>query len=543
MELIKITNLIRNQIRKQRYKNSNDPFEEFIKIKKDYQLPPITKGTILVTPIRVSPISNLLEGLMAYRYRMLGYRVIALLCGQKLKKCENMNLKSNPNLACPLCLSEQEKFIKTFEVEGIFLSDLISNEIQLQIDEIVSKSNFNSIEQFEYKGVDIGLDIEAAIQRHYLTSKPDYVNNDFTCRKILQSAIIITEAALSVMNKFKPQLVLTSHGTYSSWGPIVGVANKLNIKSVVWGRGYVGKGNILFSHNKSYLLDRNYTENETWHQNDLTSVEQTKLSNYFKAKRNPKSSVDYVNYYNDINKGQIKDLHELLKIPKDKKVIAYYPNIPWDGQAFCKTKEFPTIRIFVQALFEWFAKNHDTYLVIRVHPAEKARTDNLTVESFEEILDEFFNGKYPENIKLIKASDSITSYELKEICVAGIAYGSTLSLEFSVEGWPMIQCGLRETSNRNVVFDAFTKEEMFNYLDLAKEGKLNMNEEMKKRAKQFAYFWIFNRHIPEKLIELDKLKFQKYTFNSIEEFSETESLNWIIDRTLNGEPFIWDKDA
>lgn len=543
MELIKLTNLLRNQIRNQRYRNSKDPFQEFTKIKGNYKLPPITKGTILITPVRVSPISNLLEGLMAYAYRMRGYRVVVLMCGQKLKKCENLNLNSNVNLACPLCLSEQEKFIKTFEVEGVYLKELISEKEQEEIDRIVDQQSIENTEDFSFKGVNIGVHIEAAIQRHYLTSKPDYKKNNETCRKIFQSALIMTQASLNIFKKYNPELVVSSHGIYSMWGPIIEAANFMNIKSVVWGRGYVGKGNILFSHNKSYLLDRNFSEHETWHLKDLTEEENQRLMTYFEAKRNPGSSVDYVSYYKNSEKTDQVDLHQALEIPKDKKVIAFYPNIPWDGQVFCKTKGLPTIREFCKHMFSWFEANQDTYLAIRIHPAEKARQDNLTVESFVDILKEFYPDQLPENIKMINAQDSITSYQLKQICEAGITYGSTLSLEFSIEGWPMIQCGLRETSNRNIVFDAFNKEDMHRYLDLASKGELKMTDEMKKRAIQFAYYWIFKRHIPEKLIELKSLKFQQYNFNTIEEFTQSESLNWIIDKSLNQEPFVWEKNA
>lgn len=543
MELIKLTNLIRKQIRKQRYKDGKDPFEEFLRIKKEYKLPPVTKGTIVITPVRVSPVSNLLEGLVAYKYRMMGYRVVALMCGQKLKKCENLNLNSKVNLACPLCLSEQEKFLEVFEVEGVYLKDLISSQEQHEIDQLVAATDIKKIENFEYKGVQIGVHVEAAIQRHYLTSLPDLDKNMDTCKKLLQSSLIMTQASFKLFEKYKPELVFSSHGIYSMWGPIIEVANKLNIHSIVWGRGYVGKGNLLLSHNKSYLLERNSGENETWHLNDLTSEERNRLDNYFAQKRNPNSTVDYVSYYSAGSGNEQLDLRAKLGIPKGKKIMAHYPNIPWDGQAFCKTKEFPTIRKFCSEMFGWFERNPDVYLIIRIHPAEKARKDNLAMEGFTDIVKEFYPNKLPENVKLIEAEDSITSYQVKDICDAGITFGSTLSLEFSLEGWPMIQCGLRETSNRNIVFDAFTREDMIKYMDMVARGELHMTEEMKKRAFQFAYYWVFKRHIPEKLVELKSLRFQQYNFTNIEEFEKMESLNWIVDKSLSGDAFIWEGNA
>lgn len=541
MDLIKIANHFKYNIRDQRYKNNNDPFKEFNRLKNNYKLPPITKETIVITPVRVSPISNLLEGLYGYALRLKGYRVVVLMCGQKLKKCENFNLRSNKNIVCPLCLSEQETFLQTFELEGVYLSDLISKNDELEINNELLNIDSNEIENLTFKNINIGKHIEAAIQRYYLSSNPEYVKNKKTIKNFIETSLMMTIATFKLIENYNPKLIFSSHGTYSLWGPIIEVSKNLNVNTVTWGRGYVGKGNIIFSHNNSYLLDLNNDDSKYWNDMVLSDEKKTILINYFDSKRNPKSGADYVNYYSNISSNKNVDLYKELNVPKDSKLIAFFPNIPWDGQAFCKTDEFPTLRKFCDVLFAWFHSNPDVYIIIRIHPAEKNRKENDSVESFTDILYEYYKDSLPNNLRVINSSDNITSYQLKEICQAGITFGSTLSLEFAVDGWPMIQCGYRETSNRNIVFDSFNRDSVFKNLDLASQGKLQMTEEMKERALKYAYHWIFKRHIPEKLIDLKDLQFEKYNFNSIEEFSKIDTLNWMIDKSLNKEPFVWEE--
>ena len=49
-----------------RYRNKKDPFKEFHKLRKNERIPKPSKGNVLIIPIRVSPISNLFEGIIGF---------------------------------------------------------------------------------------------------------------------------------------------------------------------------------------------------------------------------------------------------------------------------------------------------------------------------------------------------------------------------------------------------------------------------------------------------------------------------------------------
>ena len=55
------------------------------------KIPLDNKGTILLAPVRVSPVSNLFEGLIGYYFKLKGYKVKALLCDQCVSFCDNIS--------------------------------------------------------------------------------------------------------------------------------------------------------------------------------------------------------------------------------------------------------------------------------------------------------------------------------------------------------------------------------------------------------------------------------------------------------------------
>ena len=202
------------------------------------------------------------------------------------------------------------------------------------------------------------------------------------------------------------------------------------------------------------------------------------------------------------------------------------------------------MNIFVRAILEWAHMHQDIDIIIRAHPAEAFRKGNESLERFIDIV-KMECDVLPSNIIYIEPTATISSYEVSEICDAALMYASTMALEFTYIHHPVIQVGLNNVSNKGIIFDAATKQEMFDYLNKAVKGKLTPSENMKKRILQYADYWVNKRHIPEKLMTLSHLTFQKYNFTSNKELlpGHFDTLDWFIDRCEDGKPFIWETNA
>ena len=87
-----------------RYRNRKDPFRIFKKISNaNIQIDKINKTLILV-PFRVSPLSNLFEGLIGYYFKLKGYNVKAILCNQSVHYCENITYRDEKKKIGNLCI-------------------------------------------------------------------------------------------------------------------------------------------------------------------------------------------------------------------------------------------------------------------------------------------------------------------------------------------------------------------------------------------------------------------------------------------------------
>lgn len=537
--IIKTLNVISPILRSYRYRNKKDPFNQFEEIKKKNNIfKNLKKNTdnVLIIPIRVQPNSNLFEGLLGASLGARGYNVFSLMCGQALNKCDNIPETKFFAPHCALCMHEQQRFTRAFEIDPIFFNEKISNKKRGSLLKLSMNAPIKSIFTYVHDGVPIGKHVEGSVSRSVLSSNIDLKKHEKIIRNYFFSSLMCVEVTRKTLRDLNPKFVIVSHGIYGTWGAALETCVADGYDVLVWGRGYYS-GRILAHHDNSYIYDT-ITEGQSNWINDVVSDSNKKiLDNYYLTKRDPKTKLDHTNYYSNVDQDN-RDIFSKLGLDKSRSRIGIYPNIPWDGKMFSATKEFPDMNIFVKYFVEWAQENPNVDLIIRAHPAE-AYNGNESVETFRDIVNEVCP-VLPPNIIYINPMDSITSYEVSEICNAALMYSSTVALELSYASHPVIQVGLNHVSNKGIVFDAPTKEAMFEYLNKASLNQLKVSNEMKDIILKYANYWINRRHIPDELIQLDGLNFDGYNFTDLVQLKEGNflELDWFIDRCTSKKPLI-----
>lgn len=520
-----------------RYRNKKDPFKILGEILKNSKADTLdkNKGIVLITPVRVSPMSNLFEALIGKFYQLKGYEVKFLMCNQVITYCENIDKKNNRFIACALCKEEQKRFALELNVDILKANEFISDQEIFEIRKKISDCKFSDKTDFIFDGVDLYEPILAGVMRY--TLKSDVIGDEYLIKKFAESAFIYSKIMSNIFKSFKIEKLITSHGIYSTWGSILETAKNNKIDTIVWGRGYTGQGNLLFSRNQN--LEREFsTEGREVIDNITLSKNQIDIiKDYFLKKMNPNSNVDYINYYKDL-KFDNSDFSFFDLLKNYKKTFGMFTNIPWDGEMLKTTDSFPTTRTFVKAVVEWFLDNQDCLLIIRAHPAEASREEGVGAETFEELLFGMYPN-LPDNILFIKPASNMTSYNVSQIVDAIILFGSTMSLELAIQKKIVIQSGMNNVSNKGIVFDCFTKDELYNHLNMVKNNEISFSNEMYNNALKYAFYWIYKRHIVESTIELDKLVFEKYNFKNNKEFLEDEMLNFVFNKINNNEKIIY----
>jgi hypothetical protein len=541
MILQKVLKPVSSLLIKRRYKNKLNPFEEFNTIKKDLDIPAPTKGAVLIGAIRMSSVSHLFEGLLAYSLRMKGYEVYALFCGQALDHCESKDLSLLANLKCGLCNKEQELFCETFGIKPLYINDQLTSAEKSAISNAVDKITLDKMHNPE--GIDLENQITSGLMR--ILKNSDVKKAAFLplLKKYALTSMLTFKATDNILNKIDFKQVVMSHGVYSTWGSMMKACELNNSNTVVWGRGYVGKGNVLATHGRSYLIENIVEPVSNFNSLQLSEKQRSKVIDYFQAKRNPNSNVDYISYYK--NKTDIQkqlNIRTELSIPAEAKIFGMFPNIPWDGQLFSSSESFKTITEFLTTTVDWFEQNPHAYLIIRAHPAEAHNRAKNQLETFGDIVREKYP-KLPKNVIFLDANSAISSYQIEEHIEAALLFAGTIGMEFAINKTLVIQTGKNFNSDKGFVLEPKTFEEYHQMLDGLMSGKIAYTDEMFENILKYGYHWIFKRHIPETTVKLkNELEFDGFKFKAASELNENKVMNWFIDCMLNKKPFIYPLD-
>jgi hypothetical protein len=531
-------NLLSSIFYKVRYSKRKNPFLDFsnLHFPMNFAKDNLNKGTVLITPIRVTPASNLFEGLFGVFFRLRGYKVKYFLCNQELNYCENIANLSRKCATCSLCLREQKVYTTTFKTDNVYLSSYVSRIDIQKIKNVVKKCSFDKDEDYIFEGVNLKDCIESGVMRY--TQKSDVILSEDIdlLRKCATTSFLLAKFIIEFSSKEKIYKLISSHGIYSSWGAIIDTARVLGIDSIVWGRGYIGQGNVLFGHNRAIQDDLRNERSDVFDDIELTEDNLQIVKNYFFKKEDLKSKVDYINYYVGISLDDF-DIEGFNKnLSKYNTIFGMFTNIPWDGQVFNKTEAFPTTIVYVRYTIEWFKQNPDCLLVIRAHPAEVSRDDSKGV-TFEELLYNEYP-QLPDNVIFLGPKNPITSYMLSTKIDYAIMYGSSMSIELAIRKIPVIHTGYLFTSNKGIVFDIETETDYYDKLIKAKNHSLKFTEEMYKNAMKYGYYWIMKRHIKDTSTELSNLNYVSFNFSNEEEFMKDEFLNFVFDKITSGKRIV-----
>ncbi len=533
-----------------KYRLRKDPFEEFSKKSIDINFVKASNNKVaLIVPLRVSPTSNVFEGIVAFSLRLRGYKVYSLMFGTATSYNENMTIKSQRIVNNSISFYDQKRFNKVFGTKGLFYNDLIDNKVKKEIRLLSTKTPIDQVFNWEIENVNVGKHVEAGVARYLLKSTIDLALNEVIIREFFYTALLTFYATNSAIEKINPNFAIMSHGCYSSWGTCLEVFKQSEVRCVVWGRGYAGKGSIIASQKESYLFEYVYEPKSNWKNLDLNkdSFKKNKIVDYLKSKRNPNSGVDHVSYYKDVCSSDLdeRSFKSKFNIPMERVIVGFYPNIPWDGKMFSATTSFPTLECWVHETINWLQKSPNCHLVIRCHPAEKACIGNESMETFSDLLDKYKKEHgLPNNITVLAPDSEISSYQLSEFASCAIMYGSTLAMEFTAVGHPVIQVGLNNSSYKGGVFDVNSVSHYHQLLEKIKTNDLLVTETMKSDALNYAYHWIFRRHIPETLINLKNLEFDGFLFDDAAILDQGKNL--VLDRFIecceSGAPFVFDRE-
>ncbi len=492
---------------------------------------------VLIVPFRMSSVSGMFEGHCAAFLKKRGYTVDALMCGQSIDYCDQLDHSMEKLGRCNLCYYEQQAFLSAFKIFGVFTNTYLDKSEREKIHLEVSQITLSDLMNYKYMDIPVYQALVSAVQLYTKRHSFCFERDEDLVRGFLKTILIVIHVLDKYFKQNKVEFVLLSHGVYATWGIVQEFCLVRSIHFITWGRSYHGAG-IIAAHNSSYLSEPMTEHDDEWGHCEFTSRQREQSVAYLMAKVGHKvNTFDFVDYNLKSKKIMERDeIYRVLNLEKSQKIVGLFPNIPWDGQIFRPNIIFSSIVDWVCETIAWFAKNEEYTLIIRTHPAE-----NPDHEGIGDILKNRNSSGLPENVLLIPYDHAITSLSIASISKAVLLYGSMIGFETLYLKIPTILASKFYYSDRNISFDPESKEDYFSLIDAACNDQLIVDEDRYERLLRYTYHYNFRRLLPETLMNLNGLRFVSYKYREFEDLIEDKAMNKFIDCCQFKKKFYFDE--
>lgn len=349
-----------------------------------------------------------------------------------------------------------------------------------------------------------------------------------------KAADISYSAACKALELLDPEKVILHHGIYVPQGPIMQACQDKNIPTVCWGVGY-RKGSILLSHAGSY---HDTLPKETWStvsKYKFGVKELEDITSYLESRE--VGTNDWISFSKRDNKN--KRINRVdLGINEEIPCFLLLTNVMWDAQVNFQNSIFENMLEWVFLTLDFFIKNKDMHLIVRIHPAEHNGTVPANQRVLKSILERYNN--IPNNVTLVSPDNQLlNTYDLIDISNCALIYGSKAAIEVTARGKPTIITGDAWCKNKGFTFDPKTPSD---YLELlANQSVLRpLSPAKKKRALQYAHYLFMRRMIPiSSLTPLKRMSPFKISENlsSISDLKSDKNLNFITEQIIKNQPF------
>tara|TARA_B100002051_G_C16735383_1_gene640923 strand:- start:733 stop:2451 length:1719 start_codon:yes stop_codon:yes gene_type:complete len=477
-----------------------------------------------------------------------GYEVDYLLCDELLPACIMATInridevefnKHGSKKICSYCFVRSNNYLKQTGGNVLRFSEFISSDEYNQIKKKeYSHLSFEEIKNFKLDEIAIGEHANSGAIRYFASSDYENMKNSKSILlKYLKSSIVTKKVCENLFTKNRYKEVFINHGIYVPQGVILDTAKKFNIMTSTWSPGY-RRNSAIITRGDTYHRTLIYEDNSKWENFNFSKTEEKKIDKYLKSRWYGKTDWEF--YFNN-PKFEIEEYFTKKGIDLNKPIIGLATNMLWDAQVYFPTNFFSGMLEWLFFTIDFFIKNPNLQLVIRVHPAETHPTKKSVQRVEKDIIKKY--GKLPKNILIIKPDDNISTYSVFEKCNGVIVYASKIGIETSATNIPTIICGESFVRNKKVTFDPSSKEEYLEILKKIPFSKNTISRNKLLRAKKYAYHFWFRKTMEYKsLVENDLKKgifmeIKKDLFDIYKQ-KQDPALEETIRSIINGGDFI-----
>lgn len=346
---------------------------------------------------------------------------------------------------------------------------------------------------FTYAGVDLWPAVESSLVRYYrstagwLTREADYAAQLRTCTENALLGCLVAERVHRVCD---PDVVVTSHGIYTSWGPFYEYFKQQGTPVLVFAKGSHAAGSLKYVHR---------SEGAYFEQiKDTLDAETARAhAERIMGRRFEGRASDLERF--GLHAGEAEVAALLDGDPRD--VFGLFTNLLWDRSLAGADGLFGTYTDWLAATVAAFRARPERLLLIRAHPAEALPGKRPRVGA-REIVAEVLGEALPAdraaaigNVVFVPARVKLRSYALFPYLAAGLVYNGTIGLEMMYHGLPVLVSGAAFYHDAAFVKHYASQADYFAQLDRL-PALLAHQEAHRTDLHKFIYYYFEQRYMP-----------------------------------------------
>jgi hypothetical protein len=468
---------------------------------------------------------------LAAALQLRGHAVRGILCDGLLPLCE-MNLGPRERPPCGACIGWLARYEDAFGFKFSRLTDFISEEDRAQAERLVRETPRHALSALTVDGVGIGRLGRRELLRYYrgFVFEP---SDDPAYRRWLVSGVLLVRLAGRLLERERPDIVVTSNGRTLPTACLFAVARSRGIHVVTWDTEPSHSDGLVFSHNRAAVeipLDDVWPEasRQPLGAGQLEAL-RAFLGRWARSEITPFP-------YNPAPLDDQQAVRSRLALRPGSPMVVAYTNAAWDMAVVDRDIGFASMFEWLFSLVQYGIAHPEIDLVVRAHPAEVKVPPDLRSRTpvAAEIRRRY--GPLPGNIKLVEGDSPVSSYTLADMAQVVMVYASRIGLEVALRGKRPWLAGDMTYRGKGFTRDLASNEEMVRLLG-ARTFDETLSADEIELAERFAYLWFFRYVVRLPLVRQPGRPFALKTFRELAPGGHP-AIDNICDALVTGRPFI-----
>ena len=469
--------------------------------------------------------------LSSWGLRMAGMRIVHFVCDRGMTRCVLGTNPDDPSRPppCAACVGQSKRLFSGADVRWFTYSQ--NSELEYAI----ANLDLAQLQNFIFRGHQLGEvvlpGLHWALRRHHLN---DDESTRFLYRQYILSAFNIAREFESFLDVVKPCAVVLFNGIMYPEAIARRLAMRRGIRTITHEVGLV-PFSAFFTDGEATAYPLDIPAGFK-----LNDAENRRLDNYLSKRFQGQFTMAGIRFWPTM---QELDDAFLSKAASFKYIVPVFTNVIFDTSQVHANSLFPHMFAWLDEVLKLIRSHPDTLFVIRALPDEfRPGTRKQSRESVAQWVRRHDVDELP-NVEFVDSSEYLSSYALIQRAHFVMVYNSSIGLEASIMGRPVLCAGAARYTQYGTVFYPDSARE---YVEKAKaflnsdqvEQPLNLVNE----SRRVLYFQLFRTALPfERYLNphsrMGYVHLDSFPLDDLKP-ENSPAIHAVYRGVVNGEPFL-----